>query len=103
MTSSVSVIFDSRLYFLPFSAMFQSYNLVLLDHGSNNQLFLTLRKQITNIQKTDKQIHDMTSAINEIDMEFEEIMNVNIEAIGSLYIPFYEMADDSKVVICCQK
>jgi hypothetical protein len=26
----------------------------------------------------------MTSAINEIDMEFEEIKNVNIETIGSL-------------------
>jgi ribonuclease HII len=32
----------------------------LRDHGSNNQLFLTLRKQITNIQKTDKKIHVMT-------------------------------------------
>ena len=56
----------------------------LRDHGSNNQLFLTLRKQITIIQKTDKKIHNMTSAINEIDMEFEEIKNVNIETIGSL-------------------
>jgi hypothetical protein len=56
----------------------------LQDHGSNNQLFVTLRKQITIIQKTDKKIHDMTSAINEIDMEFEEIKNVNIETIGSL-------------------
>jgi hypothetical protein len=56
----------------------------LKDHGSNNQLFLTLRKQITNIQKTDKKIHDMTSAINEIGMEFEEIKNVNIKTIGSL-------------------
>jgi hypothetical protein len=28
------------------------------EHGSNNQLFLTLRKQITIIQKTDKKIHD---------------------------------------------
>jgi hypothetical protein len=56
----------------------------LKDHGSNNQLFLTLRKQITSIQKTDKKIHDMMSAINEIDMEFEEIKNVNIETIGSL-------------------
>jgi hypothetical protein len=56
----------------------------LKDHGSNNQLFLTLRKQITNIQKTENKIHDMTSAINEIDMEFEEIKNVNIETIGSL-------------------
>jgi hypothetical protein len=56
----------------------------LKDHGSNNQLFLALRKQITIIQKTDEMIHDMTSAINEIDMEFEEIKNVNIETIGSL-------------------
>jgi hypothetical protein len=56
----------------------------LKGHGSNNQLFLTLRKQITIIQKTDKKIHDMTSAINEIDMEFEEIKNFNIETIGSL-------------------
>ena len=56
----------------------------LKDHGSNNQLFLTLRKQITNIQKTENKIHDMTSAINEIDMEFEEIKNVNIETIGSM-------------------
>ena len=56
----------------------------LKDHGSNNQLFLTLRKQITIIQKTDKKIHDMSSAINEIGMEFEEIKNVNIETIGSL-------------------
>jgi hypothetical protein len=31
----------------------------LKEHGSNNQLFLTLRKQITIIQKTDKKIHDM--------------------------------------------
>jgi hypothetical protein len=54
------------------------------EHGSNNQLFLTLRKQITIIQKTDKKIHDMLSAINEIDMEFKEIKNVNIETIGSL-------------------
>ena len=54
------------------------------DHGSNNQLFLALRKQITSIQKIDNKIHDMTSAINEIDMEFEEIKHFNIETIGSL-------------------
>ena len=54
------------------------------DHGSNNHLFLSLRKQITIIQKTDKKIHDMSSANNEIDMEFKEIKNVNIETIGSL-------------------
>ena len=54
----------------------------LRDHGSNNQLFIVLRKQITRIQKTDNKIHDMTSAINEIDMEFEEMTNFNIETIG---------------------
>ena len=32
MTSSVSVILDSRLYLLLFSVMFQSYNLVLLTY-----------------------------------------------------------------------
>jgi hypothetical protein len=56
----------------------------LKHHGSNNQIFLALRKQITNAQKADHKIHDMTSAINEIDMEFEEIKNFNIETIGSV-------------------
>jgi hypothetical protein len=56
----------------------------LKDHGSNNQLFLTLRKQITKIQKIEIKLHDMTSDINEIDMEFEESRNLKIETIGSL-------------------
>jgi DNA-binding FrmR family transcriptional regulator len=56
----------------------------LKHQGSNNQIFLALRKQIINAQKTDNKIHDMTSAINEIDMEFDEIKNFNIETIGSL-------------------
>ena len=59
----------------------------LKDHGSNNQLFLTLRKQITIIQKTDKKIHDITSAINEIDMEFEEIKNFNIGSVSQITRP----------------
>jgi hypothetical protein len=33
----------------------------LKEHGSNNQLFLVLRKQITNIQKTDTKIQGMMS------------------------------------------
>jgi ABC-type enterochelin transport system substrate-binding protein len=53
------------------------------DHGSNNQLFLTLRKQITIMEKTDKKIHDMTSAINEIDMEFEKNKIVVIYSCSS--------------------
>jgi hypothetical protein len=59
----------------------------LIEHGSNNQLFLVLRKQITNIQKTDNKIHDMTSAINEIDMEFEEIKNFNIGSVLQITRP----------------
>jgi len=54
------------------------------DRGSNNQLFIVLMKQIRRIQKTDNKIHDMTSAINEIAMEFEEMKNFNIETIGSI-------------------
>jgi hypothetical protein len=56
----------------------------LKDRGSNNQLFLALRKQITNIQKIEIKLLDMTSDINEIDMEFEESRNLKIETIGSL-------------------
>jgi hypothetical protein len=59
----------------------------LKEHGSNNQLFLVLRQQITNIQKTDHKIHDMTSAINEIDMEFEEIKNFNIGSVSQITRP----------------
>ena len=56
----------------------------LKEHGSNNQLFLVLRKQIINIQKTDTKIQDMMSEINEIDIEFEEIKNFNIVTMGSV-------------------
>ena len=56
----------------------------LKDHCSDNQLFLTLRKQMKSIQEADTTIRDMTHAINELDMEFEEIKNIKIETIGSL-------------------
>jgi prophage maintenance system killer protein len=79
MTSSVSVIFDSRLVESVQEKHEEKINKekhdicqltsilkdnkqeleFIKDHGSNNQLFLTLRKQITNIQKTDKKIHDI--------------------------------------------
>ena len=54
------------------------------NHSSNNQLFVVLRKQITNIQKTDTKIQEMTSTIKNIDMEFEENKNFQIETIGSI-------------------
>ena len=53
-------------------------------HSSNNQLFVVLRKQITNIQKTDTKIQEMTSTIEDIDMEFEENKNFKTEIIGSI-------------------
>ena len=54
------------------------------NHSSNNQLFVVLRKQIPNTQKTDTKIQEMTSTIKDIDMEFEENMNFKIETIGSI-------------------
>jgi hypothetical protein len=57
-------------------------------HGSNNQLFLALRKQITNIQKTDNKIHDF---------HLHRFCN------PCIYIPLDEILDNYKVVICCQK
>jgi hypothetical protein len=73
------------LYIYTFSSdKLQSNNLLSEVTAMSVNMFLTLRKQITIIQKTDKKIHDMSSAINEIDMEFKEIKNVNIETIGSL-------------------
>ena len=53
----------------------------LKDHCSDNQLFLVLRKQMKSIQETDTKIQDMTHAINEVDMEFEEIKNIKIETL----------------------
>jgi hypothetical protein len=41
----------------------------LKDHGTNNQLFLTLRKQITIIQKTEKKIHDMLSEVTAMSIK----------------------------------
>ena len=54
------------------------------NYSSNSQLFVVLRKQITNIQKTDTKIQKMTSTIQDIDMEFEENKNFQIETIGSI-------------------
>jgi hypothetical protein len=54
------------------------------NHSSNNQLFVVLRKQIPNIQKTDTKIQEMTSTIKDIDMKFEKNKNFKIKAIGSI-------------------
>ena len=54
------------------------------NHSSNNQLFVVLRKQITNIQKTDTKIQEMISTIKDIDMEFEENKNFQTDIIGSI-------------------
>ena len=54
------------------------------NHSSTNQLFVVLRKQITNIQKTDTTIQEIMSTIKDIDMKFEENNNFQIETIGSI-------------------
>lgn len=53
-------------------------------YSSNNQLFVILRKQITNIQTTDTKIQEMTSTIKDIEMKFKENNNFKIETIGSI-------------------
>ena len=54
------------------------------NHSSNNQLFVVLRKQITNIQKTDTKIQETMSTIQDIDMKFEENKYFKIEIIGAI-------------------
>ena len=54
------------------------------NYSSNNQLFVVLSKQITNIQKTDNKIQEMTSTIKDIDMKFKENKNIKTEIIGSI-------------------
>ena len=54
------------------------------NHSSNNRLFVGLRKQIRNIQKTDTKIQEMTSTVKDIDMEFEENNYFKIETMGSI-------------------
>jgi hypothetical protein len=54
------------------------------NHSSNNQLFVVLRKQITNFQKTDAMIQEMISTTQYIGMKFEENNDFKTEAIGSI-------------------
>jgi hypothetical protein len=54
------------------------------NHSSNNQLFVVLRKQITNFQKTDAMIQEMICTTQYIGMKFEENNNFKTEAIVSI-------------------
>jgi hypothetical protein len=63
------------------------------NHSSNNQLFVVLRKQITNMQKTDTKIQEMMSTIKDIDMKFEENKNFKTEKIGSFVYVKPQTAD----------
>ena len=59
----------------------------LKDHCSDNQLFLVLRKQMKSIQEADTKIQDITHAIIEIDMEFDEIKNFKIGSLSQITRP----------------
>lgn len=54
------------------------------DHGSNNQLFISLRKQVGNIQRTEAKIQQMVSDSEEIEITFDPKREENVESLGSL-------------------
>ncbi|CAC5413383.1 unnamed protein product [Mytilus coruscus] len=60
----------------------------LRDHGSNNQLFISLRQQVTTIHRTEAKIQQMVSNSQEIGITFDEKKDVKIELFGSLFENF---------------
>ncbi|XP_052073668.1 tripartite motif-containing protein 45-like [Mytilus californianus] len=56
----------------------------LRDHGSNNQVFIFLLQQVTNIHSAETKIQQMISDSQEINITFDEKKVVNFESLGSL-------------------
>lgn len=44
----------------------------LKDHGSNNQLFITLHQQVTNVQNNEAKVPQKISNAHEIEITFDE-------------------------------
>ncbi|XP_063419158.1 uncharacterized protein LOC134701969 [Mytilus trossulus] len=56
----------------------------LSDHGSKNQLFIFLRKEVTNIHSAEAKIQQIVSDSQEFDLTFDEKKDVKLESLGSL-------------------
>lgn len=59
---------------------------VLIDHGSNTQLFLSLRRQVSNIHSSESKIQQMVSNSQEIIINFDEKKDVKIESFGTMLV-----------------
>ncbi|CAG2245559.1 unnamed protein product [Mytilus edulis] len=57
---------------------------ILKEHGSNNQLYLTLREQENGVQDIIKQVQDMTLSYQKTDFKFKKKSDIDIKCIGSI-------------------
>ncbi|XP_071179137.1 E3 ubiquitin-protein ligase TRIM71-like [Mytilus edulis] len=58
----------------------------LKEHGSNNQLYLTLREQGKGVQNVVKQVEEMTLLYKEVALKFEKAGDMDIKSIGSILV-----------------
>ncbi|XP_071178464.1 uncharacterized protein [Mytilus edulis] len=56
----------------------------LKNHGSNNQLFISLHQQVTNIKIAEASVLQMISYSQEIEITYDEKKDVKLECFGSL-------------------
>lgn len=56
----------------------------LKEHGSNNQLYLTLREQERGVQNIVKQLQEMTLSYKKVVLKFEKARDITITSSGSI-------------------
>ncbi|VDI33876.1 Hypothetical predicted protein [Mytilus galloprovincialis] len=56
----------------------------LKEHGSNNQLYLTLREQGKGVDDLIKRVQDMTLSVKKADFKLKKQSDIDIECIGSI-------------------
>ncbi|XP_071178456.1 uncharacterized protein [Mytilus edulis] len=57
---------------------------VLKECGSNKQLFIALRKQVSDVQTAEDKVQQMISSSQEVDISLDEYKNVKMKCFGSL-------------------
>ncbi|XP_052075078.1 uncharacterized protein LOC127712600 [Mytilus californianus] len=56
----------------------------LRDHGSDNQLFISLHQQVANIQSIEASVLQLISNSKEIEITFDEKKDIKLECFGTL-------------------
>ncbi|VDI12129.1 tripartite motif-containing protein 33 [Mytilus galloprovincialis] len=56
----------------------------LKDHGSNNQLYLTIREQGKGVQNIVKRVQEMALSYKKAVLKFEKVGDIDIKSIGSI-------------------